>query len=91
MIKMKSERPLLINGVAQTEFETTEQHGKELIAAGLAEAVEPEQAAAAESTPAAVEEPAAIEDPAVVEEPAVVEASAAVEAPAPAKRARAAK
>jgi hypothetical protein len=71
MIKMKSERPLLVNGVAQTEFETTEQHGKELIAAGLAEPVEPEQADAAESTAAAVEEPAAIEEPAVVEEPAV--------------------
>jgi len=42
MIKMKSERPLLINGTAQTEFETTEQHGKELVAAGLAELVEPE-------------------------------------------------
>lgn len=42
MIKMKSERPLLINGTAQTEFETTEQHGKELVAAGLAEPVEPE-------------------------------------------------
>lgn len=85
MIKMKSERPLLINGVAQTEFETTERHGKELIAAGLAEAVEPEQAAAAESTPAAIEEPA------VVEEPVVVEASALAEAPAPAKRGRAPK
>lgn len=42
MIKMKSERPLLINGTAQTEFETTEQHGKELVKAGLAEPVEPE-------------------------------------------------
>lgn len=42
MIKMKSERPLLINGTAQTEFETTEQHGKELVAAGLAEPVERE-------------------------------------------------
>lgn len=36
MMKMKSERPLLINGIPQTEFETTIQHGKELKAAGLA-------------------------------------------------------
>ena len=35
-MKMKSERPLLVNGVPQTEFETNEQHGKELIAKGLA-------------------------------------------------------
>jgi hypothetical protein len=36
MMKMKSERPLLIDGEAKTEFETTQHHGKELIAAGLA-------------------------------------------------------
>lgn len=40
MIKMKSERPLLINGVPQTEFETTAHHAKELKAAGLAVSVE---------------------------------------------------
>ena len=36
MIKMQSERPLLVDGQARTEFETTEQHAKELEAAGLA-------------------------------------------------------
>lgn len=35
-MKMKSERPLLVDGVPQTEFETSEQHGKELISKGLA-------------------------------------------------------
>lgn len=35
-MKMKSERPLLVDGVPQTEFETNDQHGKELIAKGLA-------------------------------------------------------
>lgn len=35
-MKMKSERPLLVGGVPQTEFETSDQHGKELIAKGLA-------------------------------------------------------
>lgn len=35
-MKMKSERPLLVDGVPQTEFETSDQHGKELIAKGLA-------------------------------------------------------
>lgn len=35
-MKMKSERPLLVNGVPQTEFETNDQHGRELIAKGLA-------------------------------------------------------
>lgn len=36
MVKMKSERPLLINGIPQTEFETTVHHSKELVSAGLA-------------------------------------------------------
>lgn len=36
-VKMKSARPLLIDGVPQTEFETTEQHAKELVRAKLAE------------------------------------------------------
>lgn len=35
-MKMKSHRPLLVNGEPQTEFETNEHHGKELIAKGLA-------------------------------------------------------
>ena len=39
MVKMKSERPLYVNGVASTEFETTDQHAKELEAAGLAKRV----------------------------------------------------
>ena len=43
MFKMKSERPLLINGFPQTEFETTEHHGKELIAKGLATRVDAEE------------------------------------------------
>jgi hypothetical protein len=43
MFKMKSERPLLINGIPQTEFETTEHHGKELISKGLATRVDAEE------------------------------------------------
>lgn len=39
MVKMKSERPLYVNGVASTEFETTDQHAKELEAAGRAKRV----------------------------------------------------
>lgn len=42
MIKVKSDRPLLFNGVPQTEFETTEHHARELKAAGLAVPVEVE-------------------------------------------------
>lgn len=36
MVKMKSDRPLLVGGVACTEFETSEQHARELEAAGRA-------------------------------------------------------
>lgn len=36
MVKMKSDRPLLVGGVACTEFETNEQHARELEAAGRA-------------------------------------------------------
>lgn len=36
MVKMKSDRPLLVGGVACTEFETNEQHALELEAAGRA-------------------------------------------------------
>lgn len=39
MVKMKSERPLYVNGMAATEFETTDQHAKELESAGLAKRV----------------------------------------------------
>lgn len=46
-MKMKSDRPLLVDGVPQTEFETNEHHGKELIAKGLAVQVDvkPEKSA----------------------------------------------
>jgi len=57
MIKMTSDRPLLINGEARTEFETDEQHAKELELKGLASRVKVEEADAApssaESAPAA--------------------------------------
>ena len=39
MVNMKSERPLYIRGEVVTEFETTEQHAKELEAAGRAKRV----------------------------------------------------
>lgn len=39
MPKMKSKRPLYVNGQVATEFETTEQHARELEAAGKAERV----------------------------------------------------
>lgn len=36
MIKMKSHHPLLVGGEARTEFETDEQHARELEFSGLA-------------------------------------------------------
>lgn len=49
MIKMKSDRPLLVGGVALTEFETDEQHARELESAGLA-VRDPDAAAPAAGT-----------------------------------------
>ncbi len=62
-MKMKSERPLLVDGVPQTEFETNEQHGKELIAKGLAVEVgtkhaKPAEPVAGEATPIPAPAPA---------------------------------
>lgn len=55
MVKMKSDRPLLVGGVACTEFETNEQHARELEAAGRAvrEAADPgaEERAASTEVP----------------------------------------
>lgn len=45
MMQMKSDRPLLVNGEPRTEFETDDQHGKELIARGFAVEVSEKQAA----------------------------------------------
>lgn len=69
-MKMKSERPLLVDGVPQTEFETSDQHGKELIAKGLAVEVDAKPAkpvapVTGEVTPASAPAPA----PAVVPAP----------------------
>ena len=54
MVKMKSDRPLLVGGVACTEFETNEQHARELEAAGLAvrEPADPDVVVNADSTEA---------------------------------------
>lgn len=53
MMKMKSERPLLVNGEPRTEFETDDQHGKELIAKGFAVEVSEKAAAKQEDKSAA--------------------------------------
>ena len=76
MVKMKSDRPLLVGGVACMEFETTEQHARELEVAGLA---------VREPT-----DPAAVADAADNEEPPVVAAepeatSDSIAAPKPKK------
>lgn len=55
MIKMTSDRPLLINGEARTEFETDEQHAKELELKGLASRVKVEEADAAPSSTASAQ------------------------------------
>lgn len=47
MIKMTSHRPLLINGEARTEFDTDEQHAKELELKGFAVRVQGESVPAA--------------------------------------------
>ncbi|MDM0090301.1 MULTISPECIES: hypothetical protein [unclassified Variovorax] len=47
MIKMTSARPLLVNGEAGTEFETDEQHARELELKGFAVRVQGEGGAAA--------------------------------------------
>jgi hypothetical protein len=52
-MKMKSDRPLLVNGEPCTEFETTEHHGRELIHAGLAAEVGEKSGPAQASKPAA--------------------------------------
>lgn len=87
MIKMKSHHPLLVNGEARTEFETDEQHARELELAGLALCVE--------SAPSLVEQPVAIEERAVSpgaepeKAPKVAPAAAAaVAAPAKVKKAK---
>ncbi|WP_183027659.1 hypothetical protein [Variovorax sp. UMC13] len=46
MVKMTSDRPLLVNGEAGTEFETDEQHAKELELKGFAVRVQGKGAAA---------------------------------------------
>jgi hypothetical protein len=80
-MKMQSERPLLVNGVPQTEFETSDQHGKELIVKGLAvevvaklaKATEP--AVPAESAPRVEVDPAPPVPPAPPAPPAAAKAS----------------
>lgn len=56
MLKMQSERPLYVNREAVTEFETDEQHARELEARGLAQRVPAEQAEQAAPPPAGGEE-----------------------------------
>lgn len=54
MVKMKSDRPLYVGGEAVNEFETDEQHARELEQKGLAQRV-PE--AQSEQQPASPPEP----------------------------------
>jgi hypothetical protein len=80
-MKMKSERPLLVGGVPQTEFETSDQHGKELIAKGLAVEVDAkltkatEPAVPAESAPRVEVNPAPPIPPTPSAPPAAAKAS----------------
>lgn len=79
MIKMKSHHPLLVDNEARTEFETNEQHARELELAGLALRVESAQPEAEQ--PASIEAEAApseinIEQPEA--EPAVAVAPAKI-------------
>lgn len=78
MVKMKSDRPLLVGGVACTEFETNEQHARELEAAGRA-VREPADADAVGSA-ASTETP-----PVVATEPETTSNSIAVPKPKKAK------
>jgi hypothetical protein len=85
MIKMKSHHPLLVNGEARTEFETDEQHARELELAGLALRVEFVQPP--------IEQPAAVEERAATpevdsEKPPEAAPAAAVAAPAKVKKAK---
>ena len=77
MVKMKSDRPLLVGGVACTEFETNEQHARELEAAGRA-VREPAHSAA-------VVDAASTEAPPVVAEPETPSDSIAAPKPKKAK------
>lgn len=81
MIKMISDRPLLVGGVARTEFETDEQHARELEAAGLATR-DPDGAAPSSSVAAA---DAQTESPAVAQPSS---ASKSIEAAAKMKKAK---
>jgi hypothetical protein len=81
-MKMKSERPLLVNGAPQTEFETSDQHGKELIAKGLAVEV---GAKLAKSTEPAVPASHAAVDAVSTETPAPTTLAALAAPPAAAK------
>lgn len=66
MIKMKSRHPLLVGGEARTEFETDEQHARELELSGLAARVLVDSDDALEpiATPAVTPEPAPEPEPA---------------------------
>jgi hypothetical protein len=85
MIKMKSHHPLLVNGEALTEFETNEQHARELELAGLALRVESAQPEVEQ--PVAIEEEAAPSEIDLEKQPEAAPA-AAVAAPAKVKKAK---